>query len=135
MDIQSIKNGLLSILDKFRRIHGLTRSLREDFEQETIDTVVAERGALIDAIISERKSLSVQDADWERKAQRTQILADLMKEIEQTVLAIKSMDDKLAALMTRQLEKIKAELKGLYHHSRATYAYAAQAQSAPQQVS
>jgi hypothetical protein len=129
MDMTGIKNRLLAIRDKFQRIQLLTGSVDDEYDQSALDSLVAERGRLIDEITSEHKTLGIQDAEWERKARRNKMLSDLMQDIERTVYAIKSMDDTLAVLLNRQLAKIKAEMKGLYHHSRAAYAYATHTQT------
>ena len=131
MDISTVKKILASIRDKFVRIRTITGSLQDDFSGDRLGRVIAERGALIDQIAAERGMLAATDTDWQREARRNRILADLLQDIEQTVFSIKSVDETVRGLVSRQLAVIRTDLDRLYHHSRAACAYAAHASRVP----
>ena len=127
MDLSIIRKGLLAIREKFCRIQEMTAGIDATALQEEIEAVVAERGVVIDQIADQRRMLTAADPAWEREAARSRALADIMHDIDRIILSVKAMDDRIAAACARRLAVIRNEMKGIYHHSRAAYAYTSHA--------
>ena len=123
MDLSSTQKGLLAIREKFSRIQELTAGIDATAEQEKIEAVVAERGAVIEQITDCRRELAKADPAWERNAVKHPPLADIMREIDRIILGVKAMDDRVSSALSRRLSVLRNDMMGIYHHSRAARAY------------
>ena len=125
MNTATIREKLASIREKYRAILQITAALGSAPERETLDTALARRADILNAITGERRTLDSISDCWLDNARGNNVLAGIVGEIVATIRSIADMDAVLTENVTLSLNKTRDEIRTMYHTSRAAYAYSA----------
>jgi hypothetical protein len=127
MAATTVREHLSKIRDGFRKMETITRQLSTDPAQETLESALHVREAILCAEVETgARELSSACPGWNILAKSDPVLKNLLSESEDLVRSIMRMDERISFVVNQRMENISTKLSSLYHTSRAANSYTRQ---------